>query len=67
MSNENERVGQFGEFPIIVRTDCPQDTVYFLSKGSKTMDIATGKTLEVTPGYYVNPRSMGKITNVRVP
>lgn len=51
-------------FPIRVDRDCLTNTIYFLPKGSKTRREDTGETLELAPGDYVNPKQLGKITNV---
>ena len=53
------------KFTVTVRDDCPPDKVYFLPRGSVTWNLETGETLELSPGYYVNPRRLGVITNVK--
>jgi hypothetical protein len=56
--------GEYG-FPVIVRSDCPPNAMYFLPKGSTTWNLATGETLQLAPGYYVNPRQLGMIKDVK--
>jgi len=51
-------------YPIVVDPTCPLGAIYFLPHGSTSKDLSTGKTLELAPGYYVNPRSVGMIKNV---
>lgn len=55
----------FKDFPVYVLNDCPPDSIYFLPKGSKTKNIETGETLELAPGYYVNPRRLGVVTDIK--
>lgn len=56
---------KFAGFPVVVRDDCPPHSIYFMPEGSRTADLATGKVLMLQPGYYVNPRALGVITNVK--
>ncbi len=56
---------KFSEIPVNTDAKCPVGTLYFLPQGSKTRDLATGKVLELSPGYWVNPKSIGMITDVK--
>ncbi len=51
-------------WPIFTHPDCPPDTMYFLPTGSHGIDLASGKTLELAPGYWVNPKQVGKIADL---
>lgn len=53
-------------FPVVIREDCPRDTVYFLSQGSKSKNLDTGDFIELVPGYYVNPLSVGMLTGIKL-
>lgn len=57
------RVGEINGFPVIVDPDCPFNAIYFLPHGSKARDQVTGQTVELAPGYYVNPDQCGVIKN----
>jgi len=59
-----EFIGQ-KDFPIVVRDDCPPDTIYFLPTGSRSANLETGETFELAPGYYVNPKQLGVIKDVK--
>lgn len=47
-------------------SDLRTDTIYFLPNGSATEDPNLGRILELLPGYFVNPRQCGMVTNVNI-
>jgi len=53
------------DWPIYTHEDCPPDTIYLFPKGSKAKNIETGEILELKPGYWVNPKQLGKITGIK--
>jgi hypothetical protein len=50
---------------VIAREDCPVGNIYFLPSGLTTWDPSTGRTTELLPGIYVNPRNIGVITDMK--
>lgn len=54
-------------FGITVRSDvdCPHDTIFLIPPGSPKPDLALGRTVGIAPDYYVNPRQLGVIKNIK--
>src|SRR5258708_37503870 len=52
-------------FPVFASEDCPLNTVYFLTNGSTYINSSTGEVMKLLPGYYINPRRLGSITNIQ--
>ncbi len=55
----------FADLPLVVRTDVEPSRIYFLPNGVSEKNLQTGHTVELWPGYWVNPKQLGMVTGVR--
>lgn len=53
------------DLPLMVDPRVPPNTIYLMPSGSTSLDHSTGRTTELLPGVYVNPRTLVVIKNVK--